>query len=169
MFNPLPSPLTLATVMAPAEKFPEASRLTIVAGVLAEVAALAALTPPATFAALCPPTLATTVAPWGPVTLPASEPVKLSAVVAVAALPARLPVIVPAEKFPFTSRFTMVPGVLTLVAAMAALAPLATLAALWPPTEATTVAPWVPVTWPASAPMKFVAAVAVAAVPALGV
>ena len=53
----------------------------------------------------------------------------IAAVVADAALPARLDVIVPAEKLPEKSRITKVPGVLALCAAFAALAPLATLTA----------------------------------------
>src|SRR5262249_32631061 len=69
-------------LMVPAEKFPLASRLTSVFGVLALVAALAALAPLATAAAVCPPTLPTTVADWLPVTSPASAPEKLVAVLA---------------------------------------------------------------------------------------
>jgi hypothetical protein len=72
-------------------------------------------------------------------------------------------VIVPAEKLPLASRLTRAPGVLASVALLAAAAPLATLLALRPPTEATTVAPCVPVTSPASEPLKLVALVAVVA------
>ena len=91
-------------VMVPALKLPEASRWTIVFGVLVLVAALAAVTPLATLAADCPPTVETTVAFWVPVTSPASDPEKLFAVVALVALvavvalvalPARLPLNVP--------------------------------------------------------------------------
>src|ERR1035437_1328386 len=57
-------------------------------------------------------------------------PITLAAVVAVAALPARFAVTVPAEKFPLASRCTMVFTVFALVAALAALAPLATLASV---------------------------------------
>ncbi len=60
--NPDPFPLKLP-VMVPAEKFPDASRFTIVLAVFALVAALAALAPLATFAADCPPTATTVVAP----------------------------------------------------------------------------------------------------------
>jgi len=52
-----------APVIVPAEKLPEASRLTIVLGVLALVAALAAVVAEATLAAVCPPTVDTTVTP----------------------------------------------------------------------------------------------------------
>ena len=73
---PLTLPARLA-VMVPAEKSPEASRLTRVAAVLALVAALAAAAPAATLAALRLPTVATVVAPWVPVTSPARLPEKL--------------------------------------------------------------------------------------------
>ena len=72
---------------------------------------------------------ATSVLLWVPVTSPASDPVKLPAVaavvadvaeVAVLALPLRLAVIVPAEKFPLLSLCAMALGVLVLVAALAA-------------------------------------------------
>ena len=112
---------------------------------MALVAALAALAPPATFAADCPPTLETTVAACVPVTSPASEPEKLLAdaavvaLVAEVALPDKLAVIVPAEKLPEASRFTSALGVFALVAALAALAAPATLAADCPPTLETTV------------------------------
>jgi hypothetical protein len=49
-------------VMVPAEKLPDASLLTIVEAVLALVAALAKFAPEATFAAVTPPTVETTVA-----------------------------------------------------------------------------------------------------------
>jgi hypothetical protein len=49
-------------VTVPAEKSPDASLLTIVEAVLALVAALARLAPEATFAAVTPPTVETTVA-----------------------------------------------------------------------------------------------------------
>lgn len=58
-------PVTLpikAAVIVPAEKLPEASRLTIVLAVLALVAALAATVAVATLAAVWPPTVLTTVA-----------------------------------------------------------------------------------------------------------
>jgi hypothetical protein len=57
-----PSPESARAVMVPAAKLPEASRKTIAPGTLVLVAALAALTPAATLAADCPPTLATAVA-----------------------------------------------------------------------------------------------------------
>ena len=60
---PLKEPFKLAAVMVEAEKLPEASRCTIVLAVFVLVAPLAARAPLATFAAVCPPTLATTVAP----------------------------------------------------------------------------------------------------------
>jgi hypothetical protein len=76
-------------------------------GVLALVPALAALAPAATFAAVTPPTVETTVAPCVPVTSPGSGPEKLLAVAAVAtepaivvvlALPLRFPVNEPAKE-----------------------------------------------------------------------
>ena len=92
-------------------------------------------------------------------------PLKLAAeMVAVAALPVRFAVMVPAEKLPLASRATMVLAVFALVAALALVAPWATFAALTPPTWETTVAVWLPVTSPASAPVKLLAVVAVAAV-----
>ena len=74
--------------------------------------------------------------------------VAVVALVAVLALPVRLPVtlptrlavMVPAEKLPDASRFTIVLAVLAFVAELAALVPDATLAADWPPTKLTTVA-----------------------------
>src|ERR1035441_492914 len=77
-----------AKVTDPAEKLPPPSRLTRVLGRLELVAALAAMTPVATFAAVCPPTEATTVAPCGPDTSPETAPEKLVAKVAMAAEPA---------------------------------------------------------------------------------
>src|SRR6185295_6576897 len=62
-----PDPLKPVAVTVPAVKLPEASRLTIVLTVLALAAALAAEAPAATLAAVWPPTLETTVAPWVPV------------------------------------------------------------------------------------------------------
>ena len=114
--------------MVPALKLPEPSRLTIVDSVFVSVAVLAKLTPVATFAEVTPPTLATTVAPCVPVTSPTRGPVKLVAEVAVEALPVRLPVtlpvklaaMVPALKFPETSRLTIVDVVFASVAAFAA-------------------------------------------------
>jgi hypothetical protein len=64
---------------------------------------------------------------------------------------------------PFPSLFTIAFGVFPLVAAFAMLAPLATFAAVTPPTWLTTVAPCVPVTSPANAPVKFTALPAVVA------
>lgn len=97
-----------------------------------------------------------------PVTLPAVvAAVALVAVVALVALPARLAVIVPAVKFPLASRFTMVLAVFAFVAALARFAPAATFAAVTPPTgAATTVAPCVRVTFPASEPVKLAGAAA---------
>ena len=91
--SPVNAPFKLVAVIVPAEKFPDASRFTMVLTVFALVAALAALTPLATLAAVCPPTVATTVAPCVPVTSPASEPEKLMAVVAEAALVAVVAVV----------------------------------------------------------------------------
>lgn len=79
-----------------------------------------------------PPTEETTVALCEPVTSPESIPLKLVAVpadvavpavvaeVAVVAVPLRFAVIVPAEKFPEASRFTMAEAVFAFVAALAA-------------------------------------------------
>src|SRR5437868_2458017 len=69
----------------------------------------------------------------------------------------RLAVIVPALKLPESSRLTMVFGMLLLVASCAATAPEAMVAADCPPTELTTVAFCVPVTSPASDPVKLIA------------
>lgn len=165
-------PLSVA-VMVPAAKLPEASRLTIVSAVLLFVAEFAALAPLATVAAFTPPTVLTIVELCVPLTSPAKDPEKFAAevavlaVVAVAALPLRSAVIVPAEKLPEASRLTMVLAVLLFVAALAAPAPLATLAALAPPILLTTVADCVPVTSPESVPLKLVALAAVVAVVAV--
>src|SRR5579863_3545275 len=157
-------PLKLA-VMVLAEKLPEASRFTIALALSRFVAALANTVPAATLAAVCPPTVLTTVALCVPVTSPSKDPEKLVAVVAVVALPLKLAVIVPAEKLPDASRYTMVLGVLAFVAAFANTAPDATFAAVCPPTVLTTVAPCVPVTSPSKDPEKLVAVVAVVALP----
>ena len=120
-------------VAKPALKLPDPSRLTMVLTVLLLVAAFAAFAPDATFAAVTPPTVLTTVAPCVPVTSPDNDPVKLveePAVVAVVALPFKLAVIVPALKLPVPSRLTMVLIVLLLVAAFAATVALATLVAV---------------------------------------
>jgi hypothetical protein len=78
-----------------------------------------------------------------------------------------VPVIVPAEKLPEESRFTIVLAVLLFVALFAAVVAVATLAAVWPPTLLTAVADCVPVTSPSSEPVKFVALFAVVALVAL--
>lgn len=62
------------------------------------------------------------------------------AVVAVVAFPLKLPVIVPAVKFPEESLFTIVEAVFALVAALAKTVAVLTAEAVEPPTEATTVA-----------------------------
>jgi len=69
------APIKLA-VIVPAVKLPEASRCTIVFGVLVLVAALAAVVADETLAAVCPPTVDTTVAFCVPVTSPIKLPVK---------------------------------------------------------------------------------------------
>ena len=74
-------------VIVPAAKLPEASRLTMVLAVFALVAALAATVARLTFAAVDPPTVTTTVAPWGPETLPDKEPEKLTGVEAACQVP----------------------------------------------------------------------------------
>ena len=112
------------TLTAPAAKLPDASRLTIVLAVFRLVAALANTVAAATFAADCPPTKLTTVAPCVPVTSPSNEPEKLVAVVAVVALPLKLAVIVEAEKFPDASRATIALTVFALVAVVAEFATL---------------------------------------------
>ncbi len=91
-------------LIAPAEKPPDAVRLTIAFAVLALTA------------------LVTTVAPCGPVTSPDNDPEKFTAVVAVVALPFKAAVIVPAEKFPAPSRNTIVFDVFVGVAVVAELA-----------------------------------------------
>ena len=60
--NPTPLPVKLVAVMVPAEKLPEASRETMLSGVFALAAPLAAMAPLATAEADCPPTVETTVA-----------------------------------------------------------------------------------------------------------
>src|SRR5579863_1032770 len=90
-----------------AAKLPVLSRFTMAFAVLRFVAALAKTAPAATFAAVCPPTVLTTVALCVPVTSPVNEPEKLVAVVAVVALPLKLAVMVPAEKLPDESRTTI--------------------------------------------------------------
>src|SRR5204863_190066 len=110
------------TLIAPAEKLPDALRLTIAFAVLALVAALARTVAAATFAALCPPIKLTTVAPCVPVTSPDNDPEKLVAVVAVVALPVKFAVIVPAEKLPDASRATIALAVFALIAVVAELA-----------------------------------------------
>src|SRR6266404_1116358 len=102
------------TLIAPAEKPPVAVRFTIALAVLALVAALARTVAAATLAAVCPPTVLTTVAPCVPVTSPARDPLKLVAVVAVVALPLKLAVMVPAAKLPEPSRTTISPATLEL-------------------------------------------------------
>lgn len=121
------------TLIDDVEKPPDVLRLTIVLAVLALVAAFARTVAAATFAAVCPPTKLTTVAPCVPVTSPDKDPVKLVAlvaVVAVVALPFKFAVIVPAEKLPNASRLTIVLAVLELVAAFAAMVAVATSAAV---------------------------------------
>lgn len=127
-------------VIVPAEKLPEASLLTMVEMVFKFVAAFARFAPEATFAAVTPPTVETTVADWVPVTSPESEPVKLVEFVEVVAFPDKLAVIVPAEKLPEASLLTIVDTVLELVEALARFAPEATLVEVTPPTVETTVA-----------------------------
>lgn len=68
--------------------------------------------------------------------------------------------IVPAENPPLPSRRTMVLGFERAVEALARVDPDATLEALEPPTMATTVEDWVPVTSPFKGPKKLVAEVA---------
>src|SRR5262249_5533251 len=117
-------------VIVPALKLPEPSLFTIAFGVLVAVAAFAAVVAKATFAADCPPTKDTTVAPCVPVTSPANDPVKfvvlpaVVAVVAVVALPFKFAVIVPALKFPDGSRDTIAFAVFAFVAVVAEFATL---------------------------------------------
>ena len=61
-------PLVVLKMLEPALKPPFASRRTIASAVLAAVALLAKVAPPAMFAAVTPPTVATVVAPCVPVT-----------------------------------------------------------------------------------------------------
>src|ERR1043165_8035891 len=100
------------TLLALPEKLPAASRLTMVLGVGEEVAALAALAPRATLAAVTPPTLTTEVADCVPVTSPLSAPVKFAAepLTLPVTLPFRFPLMVPTVKLPLASRFTIVLG-----------------------------------------------------------
>jgi hypothetical protein len=117
-------PLKFA-VIVPAAKLPDASRFTSVLTVSALVAAFAAVVAVATFAAVWPPTVLTTVALCVPVTSPLNDPVKFVAVVAVVAVvalvafPVKFAVIVPAEKLPDESRATIVLAVFPLVAVVA--------------------------------------------------
>ena len=120
--SPAPPPAnSVALIVAPV-KFPFTSRRTSVPGVLAATAAFARIAALARFAALTPPTFATTVAPCVPVTSPSKAPLKstassaLKAVVAVAAFPSRFALIVPAEKSPLKFRRTIAPGVFALLA-----------------------------------------------------
>jgi hypothetical protein len=111
-------------LIKPAAKLPLASRLTIVLAVSRLVAAFARTVAAATFAAVCPPTVLTTVALCVPVTSPLNDPVKLVAVVAVVAFPDKFAVMVPAEKLPDESRATIALAVLRLVAVVAEFATL---------------------------------------------
>ena len=70
-----------------------------------------------------------------------------------------------AAKLPVPSRNTSVLATAVFVAAATSTVAAATLAAVWPPTKLTTVAPCVPVTSPDNDPLKFVAIVAVVALP----
>lgn len=161
---PVTLPVRLAVII-PALKFPEASRLTRVDTVLALTALFANVAALATLAALTPPTLATDVAPWVPVTSPLSVPVKLVAEVAVDALPVKLPVtlpvtlpvrlavILPALKLPEASRFTIVEAVLALVAAAVSLTEVAIDVDVFPPTVETVGPGKLPVRSPLAAPV----------------
>src|SRR5438045_5623797 len=120
----LPVATVSTTLTICAAKLPVLSRFTIVFAVLRFVAALASTVAAATFAAVCPPTLLTTVALCVPVTSPDNDPEKLVAVVAVVALPLKFAVIVPAEKLPDASRATIAFAVLVFVAVVAELATL---------------------------------------------
>ena len=142
-------------VIIPALKLPDPLRNTNVFGVLELVAVLASDAAVATFAALCPPTKLTTVAPCVPVTSPANDPVKP------VELPTKFAVIVPALKLPDPSLFTIVLAVLELVDALAKAVAAPTFAAVWPATKLTTVAFCVPVTSPDKLPVKLPAKVAV--------
>ena len=130
---------------------------------------MATVAPLATFAALTPPTVLTTVTACEPVTSPNSGAVKLVALgatptmaaavklVSPLPLPAKAPRKVPAETSPLASRLTSVLLALLAVAALARFAPLATFAAVTPPTVLTTVANCEPVTSPSSDAVKLVA------------
>jgi len=163
-------PSKFAVIMF-AIKLPDASRLTIASLVFALVASFASMVAAATFAAVCPPTSLTTVALCVPVTSPLNGPVKfvvepvVVANVAVVALPSKLAVIMFAIKLPDASRLTIASLVFALVASFASMVAAATFAAVCPPTSLTTVAPCVPVTSPPSDPVKFIAVVAVVALP----
>src|SRR4030095_365223 len=65
--------ISSVTLIALAEKLPDASRFTMVFAVFALVAALASTVAAATLAAVCPPTKLTTVAPCVPVTSPTND------------------------------------------------------------------------------------------------
>jgi hypothetical protein len=156
---PVTFPVRFA-VTVPAEKLPSASLRTIVEAVLEFVAAFARTDPEATFEAVWPPTLATTVEDWVPVTSPEREPEKLVEVVEVVAFPDRFAVTVPAEKLPEASLRTMVEAVFKFVEAFASEVAEATFAALCPPTEETTVEVCVPVTSPRRNPVNDVEVVA---------
>lgn len=149
-----------------AEKLPWASLRTNMLGTAELVAERASETPDATEAALTPPTEATVVELWFPVTSPESAPEKLVARLAAVAVPTKLEAVIAlAEKFPAPSRITIRLAWLELAAEFAALAPEATEAADRPPTNPTTVEVWVPETSPASEPVKFAAEPAEVAVP----
>jgi hypothetical protein len=115
--------ITVSVILIkPAAKLPLASRFTMALAVSRLVAAFARTVAAATFAAVCPPTVLTTVALCVPVTSPLNDPVKLVevvAVVAVVAFPDKFAVIVPAEKLPDESRATISFAVFALVAVVA--------------------------------------------------
>jgi hypothetical protein len=94
-----------------------------------------------------------------PVTSPLNDPVKF------VELPLKLAVIVPAEKLPLPSLFTITPELFAEVALLAAIVAAFTDVAVDPPTFDTTVAACVPITSPDNEPLKFVAVVAVVAFP----
>ena len=149
LVRPEPLPLKLAAVMVEPEKLPEASRSTIVLAEDALVAALAARAPRPRWPPFCPPTLATTVAPCVPVTSPVSEPEKLLAVAAVVALPPKLPVNVPLKRLL---------GLVAIVTPAKLFVPLNALVPL-------SCAMFVESCASETLPIKFVAVVAVAALP----
>ena len=99
-----------------------------------------------------------------PVTLPVTLPVKLPVT-----LPVRDAVIVPALKFPFASRLTMVPAVFASVAALANSVAVLIVEELEPPTLLTVGAAAIPPKSPASCilPLAVVVASGVAVVIAL--